>query len=65
MNISTEIELGLKRLCNSALINEKCFQTLLQKAEKVLGTLLDDTSEQILDNGKNWVPLELIIYFVN
>lgn len=54
MNISTEIELGLKRLCNPALINDQCFQTLLQKAEKRLGTLLDnDTSEQIIDNGKN------------
>lgn len=52
MNISTEIELGLKRLCNPALINDKCFQTLLQKAEKTLGTLLDsETSEQITDNG--------------
>ncbi|NP_001155791.1 COMM domain-containing protein 3 isoform X1 [Acyrthosiphon pisum] len=50
MNISTEIELGLKRLCNPALINDKCFQTLLQKAEKILGTLLDDTSEQTFDN---------------
>jgi len=53
MNISTEIELGLKRLCNPALINDKCFQTLLQKAEKILGTLLSDTSEQTFDNGKN------------
>ncbi|XP_026805441.1 COMM domain-containing protein 3 [Rhopalosiphum maidis] len=48
MNISTEIELGLKRLCNPALINDQCFQTLLQKAEKILGTLLSDTSEQTL-----------------
>ncbi|XP_025192957.1 COMM domain-containing protein 3 [Melanaphis sacchari] len=48
MNISTEIELGLKRLCNPALINDQCFQILLQKAEKILGTLLSDTSEQTL-----------------
>jgi len=53
MNISTEIELGLKRLCNPALINDKCFQILLQKAEKILGTLLGDTSEQTFDDGKN------------
>lgn len=53
MNVSTEIELGLKRLCNPALINDKCFQTLLQKAGHILVTLLDDTSGQTLDNGKN------------
>lgn len=52
MNISTEIELGLKRLCNPALINDQCFQMLLQKAEKVLGTLLSETSEQTLNDGK-------------
>lgn len=52
MNISTEIELGLKRLCNPALINDKCFQMLLQKAEKILGTLLSETSEQTLNDGK-------------
>lgn len=66
MNISTEIELGLKRLCNPALINDKCFQILLQKAEKILGTLLDDTSEQTFDNGKNRVPYRtnnLLRYF--
>ncbi|XP_027842426.1 COMM domain-containing protein 3 [Aphis gossypii] len=50
MNISTEIELGLKRLCNPALINDQCFQMLLQKAEKVLGTLLSETSEQTLND---------------
>jgi len=55
MNISTEIELGLKRLCNPALINDQCFQTLLQKAEKILGTLLSDTSEQTLPDGKSQV----------
>lgn len=52
MNISTEIELGLKRLCNPALINDQCFQMLLQKAEKILGTLLSETSEQTLNDGK-------------
>lgn len=57
MNISTEIELGLRRLCNPALINDKCFQILLQKAEKILGTLLSDTSEQTFDNGKNLIKL--------
>ncbi|VVC39896.1 COMM domain [Cinara cedri] len=51
MNISNEIELGLKRLCNPALINDKCFQILLRKAEKRLGTLLDDDPlEQITDD---------------
>lgn len=55
MNISTELELGLKRLCNPALINDKCFQILLQKAEKKLCTLLDNnTTEQLVDDdGKN------------
>jgi len=54
MNISTELELGLKRLCNPALVNDKCFQTLLQRAEKKLNTLLDnDNLEQIIDDGKN------------
>lgn len=54
MNISTEIELGLKRLCNPALINDKCFQMLLRKAERSLGTLLnnDDISEQTTDDGR-------------
>ncbi|XP_025406179.1 COMM domain-containing protein 3 [Sipha flava] len=51
MNISTELELGLKRLCNPALINDKCFQTLLKKAEKRLGTLLNsDTTDQLTDD---------------
>lgn len=54
MNISTEVELGLKRLCNPALINDKCFETLLKKAEKRLGTLLDnDATDQLTDDGKN------------
>lgn len=56
MNISTELELGLKRLCNPALVNDKCFQILLQKAERTLGTLLDDdVPEQTTDDGKNCV----------
>jgi hypothetical protein len=51
MNISTELELGLKRLCNPALVNDKCFQILLQRAEKKLNTLLDnDNLEQIIDD---------------
>lgn len=53
MNISSELELGLKRLCNPALINDKCFQILLNKAKKTLGTLLDnDAPEQTTDDGK-------------
>lgn len=52
MKISAELELGLKRLCNPALVNDKCFQILLQKAEKTLGTLLpDETLEQITDSS--------------
>jgi len=51
MNISTELEMGLKRLCNPALINDKCFRILLQKAKRSLGTLLnDDISEQTTDD---------------
>lgn len=55
MNLSTELELGLKRLCNPALINDECFRILLQKAERRLGTLLDNnTSEQTTDDGKDF-----------
>lgn len=58
MNISTELELGLRRLCNPALINDKCFRILLQKAERRLGTLLDnDTSGQTTDDGKDFSNL--------
>jgi len=52
MNVSTELELGLKRLCNPALINDKCFRILLRKAENSLGTLLshDRATEQTTDD---------------
>lgn len=58
MNISTELELGLKRLCNPALVNDKCFETLLRKAERKLGSLLDDDPpEPATDDGKSRAPL--------
>lgn len=63
MNISTEIELGLKRLCNPALINDKCFQILLKKAEKRLGTLLNsDTADQLTDDGENLIAILMLIF---
>lgn len=63
MNISTELELGLKRLCNPALINDDCFRILLHKAERRLGMLFDnDTSEQTTGDGKDFSNLQTAIY---
>lgn len=72
MNLSTELELGLKRLCNPALVSDKCFRILLQKAEKKLGTLLEHdtttTEQNIIDDGKikkkklyNVITLDIIL----
>ncbi|XP_050537103.1 COMM domain-containing protein 3 [Daktulosphaira vitifoliae] len=48
MELSTELQLGLKRLCNPALVNNDCFLSLLKKAEVVLNSVLDSTSMKLV-----------------